>query len=87
VQVRLSERGAVRLRTQAVMERLISMGRFSVFYLKWHAEFGSRRLCRLAETEGDLCRSLDSALCMVSVLQPSPMAGEMFPWRIQCSIS
>lgn len=34
----------------------------------------------LAETEGNLCRSLDSALCMVSsVLQLSPMAGEMFP--------
>lgn len=33
VQVRLSERGAVHLQTQAVMERLTSVRRFSVFDL------------------------------------------------------
>lgn len=87
VQVRLSERGAVHLWTQAVIEGPVSVRRFSVFYLSGMQNLEAKSFADL-QGQKATCRSLDSALCMVSsVLRPSPMAGEIFPWWIQCSIS
>lgn len=81
------KRSCASLNTSCNGETSLSEEVFRVWF-KWRAKLGSKKLCRLAETGGNLCRSLDSALCMLSsVLQPSPMAGEMFPWWIQCSIS
>lgn len=66
------------------MKRLISVRRFSVFCLKDLKNFRGKKLHRLPETEGNLSRSLEPALCMVSL---ESVAGEMFPCQIQGSVA